>query len=205
MRRGDNARNRTLRTDEYKLIRDNLPTHSRPIFVMGYWTGMREGEILNLTWDRIDLTGRLIKLTAEMTKEGRAKTVPISKKLRTVLMQLPGRGNNGYVFTYGKKRIKDLRDGLKRACDKVDIAYGRFAEGGFIFHDLRRTFVTNARKAGVTSNVTNRITGHSNRGNMNARYDQIDDADLLKAIDQIEEYIESVSENVSEEQNREFN
>ena len=169
---------------------------------MGYWTGMREGEILNLTWDRVDLTDRLIRLTAEMTKEGRAKTVPISKTLRSVLMQLPDRGKNRYVFTYGKKPIKDLWDGLKRACEKVDIAYGRFTDGGFIFHDLRRTFVTNARKAGVTSNVTNRITGHSNRANINARYDQVDDADLLKAIDRIEDYIESVSENVSEEQNR---
>lgn len=139
---------------------------------------------------------------AEMTKEGKAKIVPISKTLRSVLMQLPGRGNKGYVFAYGKKLIKDLRDGLKRACEKADIAYGRFTEGGFIFHDLGRTFVTNARKAAVTSNVTNRITGHSNRGNMNARYDQIDTADLLKAIDQIEDYIESVSKNVSNEQNR---
>jgi integrase len=202
MRRGDNARNRTLSHDEYKRIRDNLPAHSQPIFIMGYWTGMREGEILNLAWDRIDLTGRLIKLTAEMTKEGRAKTIPISKTLRSVLMQLPDRGKKGHVFTYANRPIKDLRDGLKRACEKADIAYGRFAEGGFIFHDLRRTFITNARKAGVTSNVTNRITGHSNRGNMNARYDQIDASDLLKAMDQIEDYLESVSQNVSQVQNR---
>ena len=95
-----------------------------------------------------------------------------------------------------------MRDGLKRACEKVGIIYGRFAEGGIIFHDLRRTFITNARKAGVTSNVTNRITGHSNRGNMNARYDQIDGSDLLKAIDKIEDYLESISENVSEDPNR---
>jgi integrase len=117
-------------------------------------------------------------------------------------MQLPGRGKQGYVFTYGKKPIKDLRDGLKRACEKADIAYGRFTEGGFIFHDLRRTFITNARKAGVTSNVTNKITGHSNRGNMNARYDQIDASDLQKAIDQIENHLESVSQNVSQAQNQ---
>ena len=202
MRRGDNARNRTLSHEEYKPIRDNLPDHSRPIFIMGYWTGMREGEILNLTWDRVDLTDRLIKLTAKMTKEGRAKTIPISKTLRSVLMQLPDRGKEGYVFPYGKRPIKDLRNGLKRACEKADIAYGRFVESGFIFHDLRRTFITNARKAGVTSNVTNRITGHSNGGNMNARYDQIDALDLLKAMDQIEGYLESVSQTVSQVQNQ---
>ena len=117
-------------------------------------------------------------------------------------MQLPDRGQEDFVFTYATRPIKDLRDGLKRACEKAEISYGRFTEGGFIFHDLRRTFITNARKAGVTSNVTNRITGHSNRGNMNARYDQIDALDLLKAIDQIEDYLESVSQNVSQAQNQ---
>jgi integrase len=165
---------------------------------------MREGEILRLTWDRVDLSNRLIRLKKDMTKERRPKTIPISKTLRSVLMQLPDRGKEDFVFTYGKRPIKDLRDGLKRACEKADIAYGRFTEGGFIFHDLRRTFITNARKAGIASNVTNRITGHSNRGNMNARYDQIDASDLLKAIDQFEDYLESVSQNVSQVQNREF-
>ena len=190
MRRGDNARKRTLAHDEYIKIRENLPVHNRPIFVMGYFTGMREGEILNLTWDRIDLTERLINLTANMTKEGKAKTVPISKGLRYTLMQLPDRGKEGHVFTYANRPIKDIRDGLKRACENADIAYGRFEEGGFIFHDLRRTFITNARKAGVAQNVIMKITGHSNRQNMNARYDQIDASDLLNAVDQIEAYIE---------------
>jgi integrase len=200
-KRGDNARTRILSHDEFKQIRDNLPVHSQPIFVMGYYTGMREGEILNLTWDRVDMGSRLIQLTKDMTKERRAKTVPISKTLRSVLMQLPDRGKEGHVFTYADKPIKDIRDGLKRACENVDIVYGRFKEGGFIFHDLRRTFVTNARKAGVARNVTMKITGHSDRGNMNARYDQIDASDLIKAVDLIESYLQSVSQNVSQVKN----
>jgi integrase len=204
-RRGDNARSRILTHDEFKQIRDSLPVHSRPIFIMGYYTGMREGEILNLTWNRVDLSNRIIQLTKEMTKERKPKKVPISKTLRSVLMQLPNRGKEDFVFKYANKPIKDLRDGLKRACARCEIKYGRFEEGGFIFHDLRRTFVTNARKAGCARNVIMKITGHSNSGNMNARYDQIDPSDLLSAIDQIEGYLESVSETVSKTQNKSTN
>ena len=119
-------------------------------------------------------------------------------------MQLPNRGKEGFVFKYASRPIKDFRDGLKRACEKVDIVYGRFEEGGFIFHDLRRTGITNARKAGVARNVIMRITGHSNRGNMNARYDQIDTIDLLNAVDQMEGFFANVDHSVDHEQNHEF-
>ena len=196
---GDNARTRTLTHGEYKRIRDNLPVHTRPIFITGYLTGMRRGEITNLTWDRVDLANRLIRLTAAMTKERKPKTVPISKTLRSVLMQLPGRGKDGYIFKYLNNPIKDLRTSLRTACKKANVLYGRFEEDGFIFHDLRRTWITNARKASIPRNVSMKITGHSDRGNMNSRYDQIDDSDLLNAIDQIDVYLQSVSENVNHE------
>jgi len=68
------------------------------------------------------------------------------------------------------------------------IVYGRFEEGGFVFHDLRRSFITYARKAGVPKNVVQAITGHRGRGDdMNRRYDQVDESDLLAAVDRIEQ------------------
>ena len=204
LRKGDNRRKRYLEYQEYQKIYDGLPKHSKPIFAMGFWTGMRAGEILKLRWDKVDLKNRMIYLSAEDTKERRAKKIPISKTLRTVLMQIPDRQNNDLVFTYAGKPIKDIRDGLKRVCEKTDIAYGRFEENGFIFHDLRRTFITNARKAKVARNVTMKITGHSDRGNMNARYDQIDASDLINAIDQIEVFFQNVDQNVDQTQNQKF-
>jgi integrase len=141
-------------------------------------------------------------LRAEDTKERRTKKIPISKTLRSILMQIPDRQNSKLVFTYAGKPVKDIRDGLKRACEIADIAYGRFVENGFIFHDLRRTFITNARKAGVVRNVSMAITGHSNSRDMNVRYDQIDELDLLNAIDLIEVFLRNVDQNVDQTQNK---
>jgi len=100
--------------------------------------------------------------------------------------------------------MRDITEGIEAACKAAGIVYGRFNDKGFIFHDLRRGFITYARKAGVARNVIMAITGHSGGkgGDMNRRYDQVDDADLLKAIDQIEGmFSANVYQNVYQEAN----
>jgi integrase len=59
---------------------------------------------------------------------------------------------------------------------------------GFTFHDLRHTFVTNMRKAGVPEGVIMKITEHSTR-EMFDRYDKIDAEDKKEAVDQLEVFL----------------
>ena len=112
-------------------------------------TGMRRGEILNLTWDKVDLKGRMIHLESDDTKEGLSKKVPISKTLKNILGKLPIGLRNDYVFLFRGKPIKDIRGVLKRGCEDAGIPYGRKVKDGFTFHDLRHTTKTLMRKAGV--------------------------------------------------------
>ena len=56
---------------------------------------------------------------------------------------------------------------------------------GLWFHDLRRSFVTNARKRGVPESVIMRMTGHKTR-NVFERYNIVDDDDLRQAMRMIE-------------------
>jgi integrase len=51
-------------------------------------------------------------------------------------------------------------------------ACGRNVNGGLTFHDLRHTFVTDMRKAGVPEKLIMKITGHSTR-EMFDRYNTI--------------------------------
>ena len=69
--------------------------------------------------------------------------------------------------------MKNFTRSLQSACKKAEIEYGRFVEGGFIFHDLRHTFNTNMRKADIAETVIMKITGHSTR-EMFRRYDTVD-------------------------------
>ncbi|HQA83622.1 MAG TPA: hypothetical protein PKY80_09595 [Syntrophales bacterium] len=71
-----------------------------------------------------------------------------------MLRGIPRAIHDDHVFLYRGKPIRDIRSALTRACGKVGLKYGRAEAGGFVFHDLRRTFNTNMRKAGVPESMT---------------------------------------------------
>ena len=44
----------SISPDEFKALMANSEGHINGIIAMGYYTGMRRGEILNLTWNKVD-------------------------------------------------------------------------------------------------------------------------------------------------------
>jgi integrase len=58
----------------------------------------------------------------------------------------------------------------------------------FRFHDLRHTFNTNMRKAGVDRSVIMKITGH-NTMSMFERYNTVDGNDAVEAGRRLDEFI----------------
>lgn len=193
-----NARDRILSTGGFKNLCDNASTPLKEIIILGYWSGMRLGEIGNLTWDRIDMKKRLIALRSEDTKNGRPRKVPIGNALYRVFKSIPRNLHNDHVFLskYGNT-VQDIRGSLKKACKNAGILYGRFVKDGFVFHDLRHTFNTNMRKAGVQESVIMAIMGHEPTG-MFHRYNTVDEEDINKAMGQLENYIASVDQTVDQ-------
>jgi len=49
---------------------------------------------------------------------------------------------------------------LKNVCSKLGIEYGRFSEGGFVPHDLRRNFATETLKS-TDIETARKLLGHS--------------------------------------------
>jgi integrase len=199
---GSDVRDRVITPDEFDALMKHSDGHTRAIIATGYYTGMRKGEIVNLTWDKVDFPNRTIRLEAGDTKDKEARNIPICKELLKILMALPNRihgaGKNNHVFQYEKKSIKNMVRSFKKACKDAAIKYGRFEKGGFIFHDLRHTFNTNMRKAGVAESVIMNITGHSTR-KMFDRYNVVDEADRRNAVDQFEGFLQNVTQTVTQE------
>jgi integrase len=73
-----------------------------------------------------------------------------------------------------------MREPFIKACEQAGL-------NGLRFHDLRHTFVTNARKAGLDRKVIKTITGHKT-DSMFERYSHIDGEDLKIAAEVIEKY-----------------
>jgi len=56
----------------------NWPEFLRGIVTFGYRTGWRISEILTLTWSKVDLEQRFVKLETGETKNGEARIIPES-------------------------------------------------------------------------------------------------------------------------------
>lgn len=185
-----NARDRVLSRKEYEAVFKELPIHLKSIWAMGYYTGMRFDEIVSLTWDKIDVDSGFIFLEAEDTKDNEKRSVPILGELKEQLHKIPQGLHENYVFLYRGKPVKDIRTGLKNACKKAKVPYGRNAKDGITFHDLRHTFNTNMRKAGVPESVIMEITGHATR-EMFDRYNTVDASDKKQGVKKLSLFLEN--------------
>ena len=179
----------------------HLPRHAKAIFATGFYTGMRRGEIASLTWSKVDMNKRLIKLEASDTKDNEPRIIPICDRLYEILREIPRAIHDDHVFMFKGKPVKELKKSLRTACKAAGIIYGRFEKDGFIFHDLRHSFNTYMRKAGVPESVIMEVTGHSTR-EMFDRYNRIDEDDTRKAIEQMQAFLANVDQTVDQDAKR---
>ena len=188
---------RVLSPGEFESLHEHAPRHIKGILSMGYYAGMRKGEILPLTWNKVNFKDRVIELEAADTKDNEPRAVPICDELLKVLKGIPRGIHTGYVFPYKGRPMKDIRNAIKKACERAKILYGWDIKGGFVFHDLRNTFNTNMRKAGVPESIIMKITGHSTP-EMFDRYNTIDMEDTRAAMEQLEVYFANVDHSVDQ-------
>lgn len=204
LKKNANARDIILPFDKFERLLSNSPLYLLGILATGFYTGMRKGEILGLTWDKVDLENRFIRLEATDTKDREPRLVPIDDELYEILKIQPKALHHNYVFTYKGNPIRtNFRRSLATACRKAGIPYGRKVKGGFTFHDLRHMFNTYMRKAGVAESVIMKITGHSIR-EMFDRYNTIDADDAKEAMKRFRDFRNrncpaSVTQNVTQE------
>jgi integrase len=94
--------------------------------------------------------------------------------------------------------VDSIKTGLIKACKDAEITYCRFQQGVFVFHDLRHSFNTYMRKAGVAQSVIMKITGHST-DEMFRRYNSIDSDDARQAMDQYGSFLRNLDQTLDQE------
>ena len=183
-----NIRDRVLTPEEFARMLEASPDYLKPVLQCAYHTGMRKGEILGLTWDRVDLKAGFIRLKGIDTKISEARSIPIGRELRQVLQSLPlavdSQGNRvPYVFTRNGQRIKSIREIFSRVCRDAGLT-------NVVFHDQRHTATTTLRRAGVDALTAMKITGHKTMA-VFKRYNTIDEDDLTVAQRQVDTYMDT--------------
>jgi integrase len=175
----DNERDRVLTEEEFSQLYEQAASHLKPILLCAWETGMRRGEILSLTWHRVNLRENLISLESQDTKTKRRRQVPISQKLQDTLLSLrQAQGKvadiHQHVFlgTTGNP-VKNIQEAFDNAVDRAGLK-------DVHFHDLRRSFATRKVAEGWDRDYVKAITGHRT-DKVFARYNK-PSLDTLRAV-----------------------
>lgn len=155
----------------------SLPEHQREVVMFALATGLRQRNILDLTWDRVDLVRRIATIEAGDTKNGNALGVPLNAVALGVLERQRGK-HKVRVFTFKGKPLESANTRTWRkaleACGIKD----------FRWHDLRHTWATWMRQADVPTWVLQELGGWKSE-TMVRRYAHISVKHLQPYADQL--------------------
>jgi len=144
----NNIRERVLNPEEFELLLYHCPDHLKGPVLIGFYIPMRQGEIFQLTWDKVDILRKYIRLGQE-TKNKTGRVIPLHPKILDYLNRLPRPIHGGYIF---EKRWYD-RHAFDKAVQNAGIV-------DFRFHDLRHCAINNLRLAGNDHFSIKKVSGH---------------------------------------------
>jgi len=155
-----------------------------PLVALALNTGARQGELLQLRWEDLDLERGLIYFGR--TKNRKLKTVPMNRAVREAIEWLSKHRYGDYLFMWpwgeeiGRTTIYDA---FKKACQTAKVA-------GFRFHDLRHTAASYLVMGGVDLATVKEILGHREI-EMTLRYSHLAPAHKASAMDKLGEALEA--------------
>ena len=152
----DNERDRWLTVGEEVSLLENCPEWLGDIILFNLHTGLRQDELLSLTWDRVDVFRKTILI--KDTKNGKPRTVPLNK---TALGILESKASvisiRSRIVFHSMCGTKIDKHNLRRA---FVIAMERAGIEDFTYHGLRHTFATRLAQSGVDLYKISKLLGH---------------------------------------------
>jgi len=137
-------------------------------------TGARRGELLSLTWDRVDLDAGEVLFT--QTKGRRDRAVPIPPGLVRVLRRLRVQTQReGGPFVGMEPRLWTEWPRITRTAGCPDVTV----------HDLRRTYCTRLIQAGVPLPTVQKLMGHATIVTTTVYYNAVNRDDLRAGVEML--------------------
>lgn len=150
--------------DELLIILTNTPyQYLKDIFIVGYYTGLRLGELINMQWNWVDFFHNQITVKCDVnfqTKNKKERIIPMSEKVKSTLIsrfnhavQQPGE----VVFfrIQGRKLHQEtISKQFKEATRKSNL------NERIHFHSLRHSFASLLAQKGVSLYIIKELLGH---------------------------------------------
>jgi Phage integrase family/Phage integrase, N-terminal SAM-like domain len=108
----------------FQKLRQALPEHVRPLLTLGFYTGMRLGEIKRPKWSNVNLIDAQIRLDPGTTKNSEPRVIPLISELPEMLKILQQRcPNSEFVFTRHDRRLVSFRKAWTSACVATGLGF----------------------------------------------------------------------------------
>jgi integrase len=178
----NNARQGFLERDQLERVCARLRPAVVAIVRFAYLTGWRKREVFGLKWADVDFGAGVLRLDADRSKNGRARSYPFAQHpgLSALLRARRTVACGPYVFHHHGKPYRDIWHQFKRACAACGLQ-------GMTVHDMRRSCVRNMERAGVPRRVAMALTGHRTES-VYARYDIVNEGDLGEGVRRVASY-----------------
>jgi len=176
----NNQRLKYLTEQEAQKIIELSPEPLKSIVIIALYTGMRQGEILNMRWQDIDLREKII--TVPETKSNEKRYIPMNN---TVLETILSRGHN-----INSQNIFCNKDNKPISSSYVTHTFRKVIKKAgikdFRFHDLRHTFASWLVMKGVNLKTIQELLGHKDN-RMTLRYSHLSPEIKKQAVEMLEE------------------
>ncbi len=177
--------------DQVRLLLAAANSEWKTAILAGFYLGARLTDVVNLTWDNVDLTEGVI--TYEQGKTGNPVTAPLHPDLKDHLLKLAGDDPHAPLCPMLQKRSVGGRKGLSQTFTLImrDAGIGQQQVKGkgkqgrkfskLSFHSLRHTFTSVLANAGVAAEVRQKLTGHADAA-IHQKYTHLELQPLQAAI-----------------------
>jgi integrase len=156
MEKENNKRDRWLSEEEESRLLTACAPWLHDLVTFALHTGMRMGEILELTWRGVDITRRTV--TVLRSKNGERRTIPVNETVSRVLKQKAKVRSLASDLVFCSKAFTPMESGHLRRSFRLALSKAKIEE--FHFHDLRHTFATRLVQAGIDLYKVQQLLGH---------------------------------------------
>ncbi len=174
-------RYRRLSVAEINLAAGHLRKHRRDlyfVFAIGYYTGLRLSDIVELSKDEItdDASFLLLVPNKVRTRRQTPLRIPLIHEARKIILR---RRSLHSARLFPRLTAHSVSKRIRRVFRLLNI--NSTPSGIASFHSLRATFISLMDDANISPHITDTITGHS-AGGMHARYSQPSKEALLEGM-----------------------
>lgn len=134
----------------------NFADHLKPMTIISLNTGLRRGELFNLTWADVDLQQKTLTVVGEGAKSDQTRHIPLNKEALGTLKAWKAQSTGSSIVF--PSQTGGVMDNVKKSWDGVlKVAEIR----SFRWHDLRHTFASKLAMKGVPLNTIRELLGHA--------------------------------------------